>query len=171
MGYIFLIYVMLAYVLYSKDLGLVMKALEKLRNENLKFDVDLDKGNIYINEAEASRPERNCSELLGSLIVPRKCFLRTVSTTVDQDGKITYGPEGSGISTGTQGLLERIRNTTGVEIMKGLIYYTRRNSFWVTGEGFFKVDQFKKDISLSGTKYSRRILQYWDILKNLVTLD
>lgn len=162
-------YVMLAYVLYSKDLGLVMKALDALRDKNLKFDVDLDKGNIYINEAEASRPDRHCSTLLGSIVIPRKCFLRTVSATVDQDGKITYGPDGSGVSTGTQGLLERIRNTTSVEIMRGLIYYTQRNAFWITGEGYFSVDRFKEDLS-SGKKYSQKVLRYWDILKKLVTL-
>ena len=162
-------YVMLAYVLYSKDLGLVMKALDALRDKNLKFDVDLDKGNIYINEAEASRPDRHCSTLLGSIVIPRKCFLRTVSATVDQDGKITYGPDGSGVSTGTQGLLERIKNTTNVEIMRGLIYYTQRNAFWITGEGYFSVDRFKEDLS-SGKKYSQKVLRYWDILKKLVTL-
>ena len=146
-----------------------MKALDALRDKNLKFDVDLDKGNIYINEAEASRPDRHCSTLLGSIVIPRKCFLRTVSATVDQDGKITYGPDGSGVSTGTQGLLERIKNTTNVEIMRGLIYYTQRNAFWITGEGYFSVDRFKEDLS-SGKKYSQKVLRYWDILKKLVTL-
>jgi hypothetical protein len=160
---------MLAYVLYSKDLGLVMKALDALRDENLKFDVDLDKGNIYVNEAEASRPCRHCDKLLESLIVPRKCFLRTVSMGIDQDGNISYGSDGSGVSTGTQGLLERIRNTTNVEIMRGLIYYTQRNAFWITGEGYFSVDRFKEDLS-SGKKYSQKVLRYWDILKKLVTL-
>lgn len=169
MGCIFLIYVMLAYVLYSKDLGLVMKALDTLRDENLKFDVDLDKGSIYINEAEASRPNKNCSALLGSIIVPRKCFLRTVSIEIDQDGNISYGQEGSGVSTGTQGLLERIRNITNVEIMKGLIYYTQRNAFWITGEGYFSVDKFKEDLK-SGKRYSQKVLRYWNILKKLVTL-
>jgi len=169
MGCIFLIYVMLAYVLYSKDLGLVMKALDTLRDENLNFDVDLDKGSIYINEAEASRPNKNCSALLGSIIVPRKCFLRTVSIGIDQDGNISYGQEGSGVSTGTQGLLERIRNITNVEIMKGLIYYTQRNAFWITGEGYFSVDKFKEDLK-SGKRYSQKVLRYWNILKKLVTL-
>lgn len=161
--------VMLAYVLYSKDLGLVMKALDILRDENLKFDVDLDKGNIYINEAEAAR-SKHCVDLLESMIVPRKCFLRTVSMEIDQDGKATYGQDGSGVSTGTQGLLGRIRNTSSVEIIKGLIYYTRRNAFWITGEGYFSVSRFKEE-SKSGKNHSQKVIRYWDILRKLITLD
>ena len=163
-------YVMLAYVLYSKDLGLVMKALDALRDENLKFDVDLDKGNIYVNEAEASRPIRHCDKLLESVIVPRKCFLRTVSCLVDQDGKITYGTEGSGVSTGTQGLLERIRNTSSVEIMRGLIYYPQRSAFWITGEGYFSIDRFKEDLASGRSKATPKVLKYWEIIKKLITL-
>lgn len=164
-------YVMLAYVLYSKDLGLIFKALSTLRDENLKFDVNLDKGYIYINEAEISRPKLKSSELLGSIIVPRKCFLRTVEFTVDSNGNITYGPEGSGISTGTTGLLKRIKNTTNVGIMSGFIYYPQRNAFWISGEGFFTIEKFKKDLKTDQPKFTPKVLKYWGILKKLITVE
>ena len=170
MGCIFLIYVMLAYVLYSKDLELVFKALGILRDEKLKFDVDLDKGYIYINEAEASRFEKTC-KLLESIIVPRKCFLRTIEFLIDSDGNIKYGPEGSGITTGTQGLLERIKNTTNVEIMKGFIYYPQRWAFWISGEGFFSIYRFKKELESGKSKATPKVLKYWGILKKLVTIN
>jgi hypothetical protein len=147
-----------------------MKALGSLRNENLKFDVDLDNGYIYINEAEASGPDKHCSELLEPLISPRKCFLRTVSVEIGQDGKITYGQEGSGVSTGTIGLLKRIKNTSRVEIIKGFIYYPKRKAFWITGVGYYSVDKLKGDLGV-GKKYSQKVLQYWDILNKLVTFD
>jgi hypothetical protein len=161
---------MLAYVLYSKDLGLVFKALETLRDKDLKFDVDLDHGYIYINEAEASRPKLDTSTLLESLVVPRRCFLRTVKCNVDNEGNIQYGSEGSGVSTGTSGLLDRIRNTRNIEIMKGLIYYSIQNAFWVTGEGYFSVERMKDELR-SGHRISPKVLKYWKILNKLVTID
>ena len=162
---------MLAYVIYSKDLGLVFKALGILRDENLRYDVDLDNGTIYINEAEAHRLR---TSVLDQILVPRKCFLRTVGMTVEEDGHgkliYKYGPQGSGVSTGTTGLLRRISNTYNVEVCRGLIYYATRNAFWVTGEGYFSIEKFKAGLA-KGQKFPDKVMRFWGLLQSLVTVD
>jgi len=163
-------YVMLAYVLYSKDLGLVMKALDTFRDKDIKFDVDLDRGYIYINEAEAARPGFKTAELLESIIVPRKCFLRTVSCSISPEGDIKYGADGTGVSTGTKGLLARIKNTTSVEIKRGFFYYPRRKAFWIIGEGYFSIKKFEEELR-AGKKGALSIQKHWEMLKKLVTID
>lgn len=155
---------MLAYVICCKKFSDYLKLLVELSEKNLKYEPDQEKLLIYINEAEAVRDKLSS---ITEYLVPRRCYLRIVSCElIPETKKLVYGELGSAPSTGTKGLLRKLKNTYHVNIMKGLIWYPGRQRIWHRSIGYCDLSQLK-DPSTTLDPERREIL---DTLSSLMTI-
>jgi len=153
---------MKGYMLYCKDAQNFLDALNILREENLKYDVNLESSCIYFNQIEIMNVSDECMK---KLLVPRHRYLRELESVVKLDGTVTYSNQS--VKTGTSGLLQKIKNCTNISVLPGFTYYPTRKSIWVRSSGFYKIKDIEK--SKNKNSYDSTVIDFYNLLKKLTS--